>query len=99
MSAFAAALLQSRRARPRVALEGMDGHPRSLAEGVAAQGALAGLVGAQHPPGFKIGATAAAMQRYLKLDGPAAAFMSESSLHGSGSRLAGDRFLRPASRA
>ena len=95
MSAFAAALLQSRRARPRVALEMMDGHPRSVAEGVAAQLALAGLVGAQNPPGFKIGATAHAMQRYLGLDGPAAGFMSEASLHGTGSVLAWDRFFRP----
>lgn len=95
MSAFAAALLQARRVRPRVALEVAAGHPRSVAEGVAAQVALAGLVGAQDPPGFKIGATAAAMQRYLGLDGPAAGFMSEASLHGSGSVLAWDRFFRP----
>ena len=95
MKAFAAALLQSRRARPRLALEVSEGHPRSVAEGVAAQQALAGLMGAQDPPGFKIGATAAAMQRYLGLDGPAAGFMSEASLHGSGSVLAWDRFFRP----
>ncbi len=95
MSAYAAALLQARRARPRVALEVSAGHPRSVAEGVAAQVALAGLVGAQAPPGFKIGATAAAMQRYLGLDGPAAGFMSEASLHGSGSVMAWDRFFRP----
>ena len=97
MSAFPAALLQSRRARPRVALEVRDGHPRTLAEGVAAQVALAGLVGAQDPPGFKIGATAAAMQRYLGLEGPAAGFMSEASLHGTGSVMAWDRFFRPGS--
>ena len=95
MSAFAAALLQARRARPRAALDVMNGHPRSVAEGVAAQVALAGLVGSQDPPGFKIGATATAMQRYLGLDGPAAGFMSEASLHGSGSVLAWDRFFRP----
>lgn len=95
MSAFAAALLQSRRARPRVALEVIEGHPRTVADGVTAQVALAGLVGAQDPPGFKIGATAAAMQRYLGLDGPAAGFMSEESLLGNGSVLAWDRFFRP----
>lgn len=95
MNAVAAALLQARRARPRVALQVLDGHPRSVAEGVAAQLALAALVGAQAPAGFKIGATAAAMQRYLGLDGPAAGFMSEASLHGSGSVLAWDRFFRP----
>ena len=95
MSAFAAALLQSRRARPRLALEVADGHPHTVTEGVAAQLALAGLMGAQNPPGFKIGATAAAMQRYLGLDGPAAGFMTEASLHGTGSVLAWDRFFRP----
>lgn len=95
MSAFASALMHARRARPRVALDIMQGHPRSVAEGVAAQVALAGLMGAQDPPGFKIGATATAMQRYLGLEGPAAGFMSEASLHGSGSVLAWNRFFRP----
>ena len=95
MSAFAAGLLQARRARPRVALTVSDGHPRSVDEGVAAQVALAGLMGAQDPPGFKIGATAKAMQLYLGLDGPAAGFMTEASLHGSGSVLAWDGFFRP----
>jgi 2-keto-4-pentenoate hydratase len=52
-------------------------------------------MGAQNPPGFKIGATAAAMQHYLGLDGPAAGFMTEASLHGTGSVLAWDRFFRP----
>ena len=95
MSAFAGALLTARRARPRVALSTMPGQPTTLAEGVAAQVALAGLVGASTPAGFKIGATAAAMQRYLGLEGPAAGFMSDSSLHGTGSTLAWDRFFRP----
>ena len=91
----AAALLAARRARPRLALGELVGHPRTVAEGVAAQVALAALLGASDPPGFKIGATAASMQAYLGLDGPAAGFMPEASLHGSGSTLAWDRFFRP----
>lgn len=95
MSAFAAALLAARRARPRVAIAAGPGQPGSVAEGIAAQVALAGLLGAAEPAGFKIGATAVAMQRYLGLAGPAAGFMPEASLLGSGSTLAIDRFFRP----
>lgn len=95
MSAFAAGLLAARRARKRVALETGPDRPLTLADGVTAQVALAGLMGAGTPAGFKIGATTAAMQRYLGLAGPAAAFMGEASLHGSGSTLAWDRFFRP----
>ena len=95
MTAFAGVLLAARRARPRVALPALPQRPRNLADGVAAQVALAGLLGASNPVGFKIGATTVAMQRYLGLDGPAAGFMSEASLHGTGSTLAWDRFFRP----
>ncbi|MDT7951144.1 MAG: fumarylacetoacetate hydrolase family protein [Acetobacteraceae bacterium] len=95
MSGFASALLEARRARPRVALGVLDGHPRTVAAGVAAQVELAGLLDARQPAGFKIGATAAAMQLYLGLEGPAAGFMSESSLHGDGSVMAWGRFFRP----
>lgn len=91
----AAALLAARRSKERSALSRLSAHPRSTMDGVAAQVALAGLVGAATPAGFKIGATAAAMQRYLGLDGPAAGFMSEASLHGSGSTLVWDRLFRP----
>lgn len=91
----AAGLLAARRARPRLALGELASHPRTVAEGVAAQVALAGLLGASDPPGFKIGATTKAMQAYLGLSGPAAGFMPEASLHGTGSTLAWDRFFRP----
>ncbi|MGI4794863.1 MAG: 2-keto-4-pentenoate hydratase [Janthinobacterium lividum] len=91
----AASLLAARRARPRIPLGELAGHPHTMAEGVAAQVALAGLLGASDPPGFKIGATAAAMQAYLGLAGPAAGFMPEASLHGTGSTLSWDRFFRP----
>lgn len=95
MSAFAATLLAARRQRPRVAMVASEDRPRTLPDGIAAQVALAGLLGAAVPAGFKIGATAAAMQRYLGLDGPAAGFMPEASLHGSGSTLDASRFFRP----
>lgn len=91
----AAGLLAARRVRPLIALGELAGHPRTVADGIAAQLALAALLGASDPPGFKIGATAATMQDYLGLSGPAAAFMPEASLHGSGSTLAWDRFFRP----
>ncbi len=67
--------------------------PRTHAEGVAAQVALSGLMGA--PAGFKIGATTSAMQAYLGLPGPLAGFMAEPDLHGSGSTLAYAGLLRP----
>ena len=51
-------------------------HPETMAQGIAAQVALAGLQGAARPAGFKIGATARRMQEYLGLAGPAAGFMA-----------------------
>lgn len=70
-------------------------HPETMDQGIAGQVALAGLQGARRPAGFKIGATARRMQEYLGLAGPAAGFMGESGLHGSGSTLAYDGFLCP----
>ena len=69
--------------------------PRSLADGIAAQVAVAQLSGAWPPAGFKIGATAKRMQAYLGLPGPAAGFMAEAGLHGSGSTLSSTAFLNP----
>ncbi len=69
--------------------------PGSEAEGVAAQHALARLLGADPPPGFKIGATARVMQDYLGLAGPAAGFMPASGLHRSGAVLAYRDFTAP----
>lgn len=94
----AAALLhRARRATPRVPLATLPAgvHPVSMAEGVAAQVALAALQGAARPAGFKIGATAGRMQAYLGLSGPAAGFMAAEGLHGSGSTLAIGSFHRP----
>lgn len=69
--------------------------PRHLADGIAAQLAVARLSGALPPAGFKIGATTRQMQQYLGLPGPAAGFMAEAGLHGSGSTLSFATFLRP----
>ncbi len=96
-SGAAAALHRARRATARTPIaslpEGL--HPKTLAQGIAAQVALAGLQGAATPAGFKIGATARRMQDYLGLNGPAAAFMGGDGLHGSGSTLSFAGFLRP----
>ena len=49
--------------------------PATDAEGAAVQAALARLVGAVPPAGFKIGATGSRMQAYLGIDRPVAGFM------------------------
>lgn len=49
--------------------------PRSVAEGVAVQAAVARRQGAFPPGGFKLGATGSRMQAVLGLDGPTAGFM------------------------
>ena len=91
----AEALLAHRRAREamRGLPEGVG--PRSEAEGVAVQRALAARLGANPPAGFKIGATAKVMQDYLGLAGPAAGFMPREGLHASGAVLRFADFLAP----
>ena len=69
--------------------------PRSVAEALAVQVALARRMGAWPPAGFKIGATAVAMQQYLGVSGPMAGFMPASGLHASGSTLRWDGFMNP----
>jgi 2-keto-4-pentenoate hydratase len=83
----AQALLEHRTRRaPIERLDAAFG-PRTEAEGAAAQRALARLLGADPPAGFKIGATARRMQDYLGLSGPAAGFMAANGLHASGAAL------------
>jgi 2-keto-4-pentenoate hydratase len=89
------ALIAARRSRRVLDSLPPDLAPRELADGIAAQLALARLGGAERPAGFKIGATARRMQDYLGLPGPAAGFMAEAGLHGSGSTLSFAPFLRP----
>jgi len=86
-------LTQARRAR-RLRTPLAD-PPPTLADGIAAQLARARAAGALPPAGFKIGATAQAMQAYLGLPGPAAGFMHAADLHGSGSTLHYADFLQP----
>ena len=69
--------------------------PRTLADGIAAQLAVARRAGAHPPAGFKIGATSRRMQEYLGLPGPLAGFIAEAGLHGSGSTLSFESFLHP----
>lgn len=69
--------------------------PESEAEGTATQRALADIVGAANPPGFKIGATGKRMQEYLGLTGPAAGFVAEGGLLATGAVLEFRDYVRP----
>lgn len=69
--------------------------PANRSAGVLAQRAMAEAVGAYPPPGFKVGATARAMQDYLGVSAPVAGFMAADGLQGSGSTLRYDGFLKP----
>ncbi|WP_144185878.1 2-keto-4-pentenoate hydratase [Elioraea rosea] len=79
----AAALQEARRARRTLAPLGAIA-PTTEEEGYAAQAALAKAEGSVPPAGFKVGATARAMQDYLGVGAPAAGFMARENLHPSG---------------
>ncbi len=89
------ALIAARRSRRVLDRLPPDIAPRRLADGIAAQLAVARLTGAQPPVEFKIGATSRRMQKYLGLPGPLVGFMAEVGLHGSGSTLSFQSFLHP----
>jgi 2-keto-4-pentenoate hydratase len=91
----AAALFAARRARATLSPLPPEIAPRDEAQGVAVQHALAGLMEALPPAGFKIGATARRMQDYLGLSGPAAGFMPEAGIQPSGATLAYADFRNP----
>ena len=91
----AATLHQARQARQQVRKLPEGVAPRTLAEGAAAQHALARRAGAAPPGGFKIGATARRMQEYLGLSGPAAGFMATGDVHPSGVTLRFADYVRP----
>lgn len=93
--ALAAYLLAARRARRVLPMPPPDLVPPDLAGGIAAQRSLAQAVGADPPAGFKVGATARAMQDYLGLSEPLAGFIPEAGLHGSFSTLAYAGFVAP----
>ena len=69
--------------------------PATVAEGIAAQLALAHRWGAVPPAGFKIGATAKRMQEYLDLPGPAAGFIAYANVHASPATLAWANYRNP----
>lgn len=93
--ALALHLLGVRRARRVVGRLPDAVAPVDRSAGVAAQRAMAEAVGAYPPPGFKVGATARAMQEYLGVSEPVAGFMTADGLQGSGSTLRYDGFLKP----
>jgi 2-keto-4-pentenoate hydratase len=84
---IAAAVLSARRRGPPYAPLAAEVAPRTLAEGLAAQVALARMLDADPPAGFKIGATAAGMRAYLGLEHPLAGFMPREGLVESGAVL------------
>ncbi len=69
--------------------------PATEAEGAAVQYALAALVGATEPVGFKIGATGKRMQVYLGIDGPIAGFMRDADVYHGHAALRFADFIKP----
>lgn len=69
--------------------------PTTAAEGAAVQVALASLVGAMPPAGFKIGATGRRMQAYLGVDAPIAGFMRQADLYQRDASMRFDDFIKP----
>lgn len=74
------AILDARRAVRVLAPLPPGEAPADAAAGYALQRRVAERLGEVPPPGFKIGATAAHMQRYLGLDGPVGAFVGRGGL-------------------
>jgi 2-keto-4-pentenoate hydratase len=91
----AAALLDLRHARIPVTPLPAAIAPRTEAEGALTQAALAGLVGAVPPAGFKIGATGQRMQAYIGIDHPIAGFMTAANVHLARAELRFADFIRP----
>jgi len=69
--------------------------PATEAEGAAVQFALAQLVGAVPPSGFKIGATGRRMQAYLGVDRPIGGFMRAADVYRGQAELRFADFVRP----
>ena len=93
-AAVAALLRQVRLARTLV-LPIASGAPATVSEGALAQVALARLVGAASPAGFKIGATGRRMQEYLGQSGPAAGFMEAGNVYRGSADLRFAAFIKP----
>jgi 2-keto-4-pentenoate hydratase len=69
--------------------------PTTEAEGAAVQHALARMVDAVPPPGFKIGATGSRMQAYLGIDAPLAGFMQSKDVYHGRAELRFADYIRP----
>jgi 2-keto-4-pentenoate hydratase len=91
----AKALLRSRQHRTVVTSLPAGIAPSTAAEGAAVQFALAGLVGAAAPVGFKIGATGKRMQVYLGIDAPVAGFMRKLDVHHGHADLRFADYIKP----
>lgn len=91
----AAALLRLRRDRTFVAPLGASVAPRTEEQGAITQAALAAMVNAARPAGFKIGATGKRMQEYLGVDHPIAGFMEAGNVHRASADLRFADFIRP----
>lgn len=91
----AEALARTRRARRPLAR--LEEPPRDLAEAYAAQAELFRLLEGERaaPAGWKVGATAAGMQRYLGIDGPAYGRIARRDVHADGARFARNGLLGP----
>jgi 2-keto-4-pentenoate hydratase len=91
----AAALHRIRRDRGIVAGLPSGIAPATEAEGAAVQHALARLLDADPPGGFKIGATGRRMQDYLGVATPIAGFMRDADIQVGHGTVAFDRLIRP----
>lgn len=91
----ARALQRIRRDRTLVAPLAADIAPSTEAEGAAVQAALAHLVGATPPAGFKIGATGSRMQAYLGISAPIAGFMRAADVHHGHAELRFADYINP----
>ena len=69
--------------------------PRTEVQGAAVQAALAALVRASPPAGFKIGATGSRMQAYLGISAPIAGFMREADIHHHHATVRFADFIKP----
>ncbi len=91
----AAALLKVRQDRVLVRPLPADIAPTTETEGAAVQYALAQMVGAIPPFGFKIGATGRRMQAYLGVNAPIAGFMQRKDVYSDHADLRFGDYVQP----
>jgi len=89
----AATLLRLR--RERQLLTSLTNGPQTEEQGAAVQQALAELVGATPPAGFKIGATGSRMQAYLGVSAPIGGFIRAEDMHHGHADLRFAETIRP----